>query len=151
VDATWPETRVVVVEEDEGTFDRVGRLLEFLVPGPHLGGLVFLHLLELRDLAVPDHPQVDLVGSYVGRRSQILVLRPYHRDVPVAEELVHVVAEPRLVSEFDRVRVLADFEVAQEVWHDGPGGRELDGRRKYGAGRSALSSQLRRRGVAQPY
>src|SRR5712692_797529 len=94
VDAARPETRVVVVEEDESALDRIGGSLEVLVPGAHLGGLVFLDLLEFRDLAVPHHPQVDLVRSHVGRRSQILVLRPYHRDVPVAKELVHVVTEP---------------------------------------------------------
>src|SRR5439155_15363529 len=51
VDASGPESRVVVVEEHEGALDRVRGPVELLVPVPHLGGLVFLRLLELGDLA----------------------------------------------------------------------------------------------------
>src|SRR5437879_12659742 len=70
VHAPRPEARVVVVEEDEGALDGIGRLLELLVPCAHLRGLVFLDLLEFRDFAVPDHPQVDLVRGHVGGSSQ---------------------------------------------------------------------------------
>src|SRR5512136_144769 len=59
VHAPGTEPGVVVVEEDHGPLDRVRRVLELLVPRAHLRGLVLLHLVELRDLAVPDHPQVD--------------------------------------------------------------------------------------------
>src|SRR5437867_746804 len=142
VHAPRPEARVVVVEEHEGALDRIGRLLEFLVPRAHLRGLVFLDLLEFRDFPVPDHPKVDLVRSHIGRRSQVLVFRPYHRDVPVTEELVDVVTEPRLVSEFDGVRVLVDLERAKELLHDDPMGVELDGWRKLRDERAALFAQF---------
>src|SRR5256885_12745024 len=61
VHAPRPEARVMVVEKHQGALDGIGRLLEFLVPCPHLRGLVFLDLLKFRDFAVPDHPQVDFV------------------------------------------------------------------------------------------
>src|SRR6266545_7564803 len=88
VHAPWPEARVVVVEEDKGSLHRIRGAIELLVPGAHLRGLVLLDLLEFRDLAVPDHPQVHLIRRHLARSAQVLILRPHHRDVPIPQQLV---------------------------------------------------------------
>src|SRR3989442_3544106 len=147
VDAPGPEAGVVVVEEDEGAFDGARGFLEVLVPAAHLRGLVFLDLLEFPDLAVPDHPEIHLVRGHIRRRSQVLVLGPDHCDVPIPEEFVHVLAEPRLVSEFDRVRILVDIERTKEFLHHGPMGVELDRRRELSDERPTFLPQLPRRSV----
>src|SRR5438445_5950430 len=64
VHAPGPEPCVVVVEEHERALDRVGGLVELAVPLPHLRGLVPLLLLELRQVAVPDHPEVYVVRGH---------------------------------------------------------------------------------------
>src|SRR5439155_23917275 len=119
VHAPWAEPRIVVVEEHEGALDRVGRRVELLVPLPHLRGLVPLLLLELRELTVPDHPEIRVVRRDVRWAPEVLVLRPHHRDVSIPKEGVHVVPEPGLVPELDRVRVLS-IERLHELLHQGP-------------------------------
>src|SRR5256886_13185666 len=146
VDATRPEARVMVVEEDEGTFHGALRLLELLVPRAHLGRLVLLDLLEFRNLAIPNHPKVHLVRRHLARCPQILIPGPDHRDIPVAQELVHILLEPRFVPELDCVRVLRDLEVSNEILHQGPVGIELDrGRQLRDQGTALLPQLLRRR------
>src|SRR5213593_1031238 len=142
VHAARSEACVVIVEEHEGALDRIGGAIELLVPLPHFCGFVLLGLLELRDLAVPDHPQVDIFGRDVRRALEILILRPDHWDVAVSEEIVDVIPEPRLVSEFDGVRVFVHFERTKELLHHDPMPIELDGRRKLRDKRPTLLPQL---------
>src|SRR5207237_8773440 len=80
VHAAGSKARVMIVEEDEGPFDRVGGSVQLLVPFPHLGGLVPLRLLELVEFALAVYLEVDGVRGD-GRWTFPVLLRLTHHRV----------------------------------------------------------------------